>query len=154
VEEATAEAEKYEARSEKLAPLVAEARTIVEQARAAEAAEVAAAAEAAEAEAAVQAVAQAVAAAERLQLEERLAALALEVQQVQARLGVIPPAPAPHPDAEETMCVVCFDAPKQYAMLPCLHMCACEACAQQLLQLHRRCPVCREPIERVGQVFT
>jgi hypothetical protein len=34
------------------------------------------------------------------------------------------------PDAEESMCVVCFDAPKQYAMLPCLHMCACEACTQ------------------------
>jgi hypothetical protein len=38
-------------------------------------------------------------------------------------------------------------------MLPCLHMCACEPCAQQLLAL-RRCPVCREPIERVGQVFS
>jgi hypothetical protein len=55
---------------------------------------------------------------------------------------------------EETMCVVCFDAPKQYAMLPCLHTCACEACAQQLLQVHHRCPVCREPIERFGWVFS
>ena len=52
------------------------------------------------------------------------------------------------------MCVVCFDAPKQYAMLPYLHMCACEACAQQLLQVHHRCPVCREPIERFGWVFS
>jgi hypothetical protein len=87
-------------------------------------------------------------------VEEEMAALALRMQsdalrmqQMQAQLGVPPAAP----DAEETMCVVCFDAPKQYAMLPCLHMCACEPCAQQLLAL-RRCPVCREPIERVGQV--
>ena len=41
--------------------------------------------------------------------------------------------------------MLCFNAPNS----TCLHMCACEACAQQLLQLHHRCPVCREPIERV-----
>jgi hypothetical protein len=76
---------------------------------------------------------------------------AMRLQQVQAQLGV---PPAPQPDAEETLCVVCFDAPKQYAMLPCLHMCACEACAQQLMQLRHRCPVCRGRIERVGRVFT
>jgi hypothetical protein len=84
----------------------------------------------------------------------RMQSDALRMQQVQAQLGVPPPAPAPHPEAEETLCVVCFDAPKQYAMLPCLHMCACEPCAQQILQLHHRCPVCCEPIERVGQVFS
>jgi hypothetical protein len=154
VEEAMQAAAKHEARSEKLAALVAEARTLIEQARAAEAERARVAAEAAAAAAAVEA-------AERLQTEQELAALALSVQsdrmrvlQMQAQLGVPPAAPAPHPDAEETMCVVCFDAPKQYAMLPCLHMCACEAWVKQLLQLHHRCPVCRAPIERVGQVFT
>jgi hypothetical protein len=149
---------KHEARSEPLAALVALARDPVEQARAAEAERVRVAAEEAAAAAAVSAAAEVVAAAVRLRLEQELAALtmtaqssALRIQQVQAQLGVPPAAPAPHPDAEEMMCVVCFDAPKQYAMLPCLHMCACEACAQQLLQLHHRCPVCREHIERVGR---
>jgi hypothetical protein len=48
-----------------------------------------------------------------------------------------------------------MDAPKQYAMLPCLHMCACEACAQRILELRpASCPVCREPIERTGRVFS
>ena len=51
------------------------------------------------------------------------------------------------------MCVVCMDAPKQYAMSPCLHVCACEACALQLLNVTRTCPVCREPIQRIGQAF-
>ena len=161
VEKATAEAEKHGDRSsEKLAALVAEARGMIDQAKTQQAERARAAAEEAAAAAAVKEVAETEAAAERLQAEEEMAALtlrmqsdALRLQQMQAELGVSPAAPAPHLDAEETMCVVCFDAPKQYAMLPCLHMCACEACAQQLLHVGR-CPVCREPIERVGQVFT
>jgi hypothetical protein len=158
VEEAMQAAEKHEARSERLTALVAEARGMAEQARAAEAAEVAAAVEAAEVAAAVEAV-------ERLRLEEQMAELALRkqtrraegvadallLQQVQARLGVLPAAPAPHPNAEETMCVVCFDAPKDHAIVPCMHMCVCEACAQLLRD---RCPVCRGPIERIVHVFT
>ena len=108
---------------------------------------------------AVGAAAAAAAAAERSQLERKLAVLArsvsemLRMQQVQAQLGVAPP-PAPH--CEEVLCVVCMDAPNNHVVLPCLHMCVCEACAEQLLQLlgTSRCPVCRTTIERIGQVFT
>jgi hypothetical protein len=160
VEEATAEAAKHGDRSsEQLSALVAEARVMIEQAKAVKAERARVAAEQASAAAALRAAAAAAVAAERLRLEEEATALALAIksdmlrvrsnalrlQQVQAQLGVSPAAPAPHLDAEETMCVVCFGAPKQYAMLPCLHMCACEACAQQLLHVGR-CPVCREPI--------
>jgi hypothetical protein len=171
VEEAMHAAEKHEARSEKLAALVAEARELIEQARAAEAAratvaaEVVAAVAAVEAEAkaerarvaaeeaavaaAAEAVAKAAEAAKRQQLEEKLAALALEVQQVQAELGS--GSGTSQPDAEETLCVVCMDAPKDHIVLPCMHMCACEACAQLLRD---RCPVCRGPIQHIAQVFT
>jgi hypothetical protein len=62
----------------------------------------------------------------------------LRVQQMQAQLSVPPTAPAPHPDAEETLCVVCLDAPKSRVVLPCMHMCVCEACAQ-LLRDRCRC---------------
>ena len=96
----------------------------------------------------------------RLQLEHEAAALALTVQtatlrlqQMHAQLGVAAPAaPAPQPEAESegSLCVVCMDAPKQYAIRPCMHMCTCEACTQQLVeQVVQSCPVCREPIERV-----
>jgi hypothetical protein len=161
VEEAMHAAEKHEGRSEPLAALVAEAKGMLEQARAAEAERAKVAAE----EAAVQA---AVKATERLRLEEEMAALALSVQsdarrvqsdrlrlqQMQARLGVPPAAPAPHPTAEETMCVVCMDAAKDRAVRPCMHVCVCETCAQ-LLMLERtpRCPVCREPIQHIERVF-
>jgi hypothetical protein len=163
VEEATAGAEKHGDRSEKLAALVAEARGLIEQARAVHAERARVAAEEAAAAAAVKTAA---AAAERLRLEEEMAALALSVQsntlrlrsdamrlqQVQAQLGVVPPA-APHLNAEETMCVVCFDALKNHVMVPCMHLCACGPCAQRLLELDASCPVCRGPVERMIRVY-
>jgi hypothetical protein len=159
VEVATAEAAKHGDRSsERLTALVAEARGVIEQAKAEQAERARAAAEAA-------AVAAAVEAAERLRVEEEVAVLtlsmqsdALRLQQMQAQLGdsVVPPAAArtPHPDAEETMCVVCFDAPKEYAIVPCGHQCVCASCAEQLTKTRTpTCPVCREPIQQTMKVF-
>jgi hypothetical protein len=146
---------------------VAEARELIEQARAAEAARATVAAEAAAAvaaveaeakaerareaaeEAAVEAAVAAAEAAKRQQLEEELAALKLSVQQVQAELGS--GSGTLQLDAEETLCVVCMDAPKDHIVLPCMHICACAACAQLLRD---RCPVCRGPIQHIAQVFT
>ena len=81
-----------------------------------------------------------------------MASLTRRLQQMQAQLGssVAPPV-TPKPGAEETQCVVCMDAPKNRVVLPCMHMCVCEACAQLLRD---RCPVCRGPIERIAQLFT
>jgi hypothetical protein len=150
VEEATAEAEKHGGRSEALAALVAEARVTLEQARAAEAERARAEAEAVEVGA--------LEAAERQRLEEQVATLtlvmqsaALQLQEAQSQLGV---PPAPNPVAEDTMCVVCMDAPKDRIVLPCMHLCACGPCAQRLLELDASCPVCRGPIERMAQVFS
>jgi hypothetical protein len=120
------------------------------------------AAEAAEAAAAVEAAAKAEAAAERLRLEEEVAALtlgmqrdALRLQQAQAQLGVPPAAPAPHPDdAEEDQCVMCFDAPKDHIIIPCGHVCVCEACANLLTQMRKpTCPICRTAIQHTNKVF-
>jgi hypothetical protein len=72
VEEAMAEAEKHASRSKPLAALVAEAKGLIEQARAAEAERASLAAEEA-----------AAAAAELQQLDEDLAAATLRLQQVQ-----------------------------------------------------------------------
>jgi hypothetical protein len=141
VEEATAEAEKHGDRSEKLSALVAEAKGMIEQARAKQTERARAAAEEADA-----------AAVKRQQLQERLAALALETQQVQAELGS--GSGTPQPGAEETQCVVCMDAPKDRIVLPCMHLCACGPCAQRLLELDAPCSVCCGPVERMAQVFS
>jgi hypothetical protein len=159
VEKATAEAEKHGDRSEQLSALVAEAREMIQQAKAEKAERARAAAEEATSAAAVKAAAEAAEAAERLQMQEEVATLtlrmqsdALRLQQVQARLGAPPVAPAPA--AEETQCVVCMDAPKDRIVLPCMHLCACGPCAQRLLELDASCPVCRGPVERMAQVFS
>jgi uncharacterized coiled-coil protein SlyX len=151
VEAATVEAAKHGDRSsEPLAALVAEARVMIEQARAEQAERARAAAEAAEAAAAVEAVA----AAERLRMEEEMAGLAQRLQQMQAQLGVPPAAPAPHADAEETLCVLCMDAPKDHMIAPCGHQCVCEACAEKLKKAERAlCPFCRAPITATFKVF-
>jgi hypothetical protein len=159
VEEATAEAAKHgERSSEHLAALVAEASGMMEQARAVQAERAKAAAEEAVVAAAAEAAAVAAAAAERLQAEEEVAALTLRLQEAQQRLGKVVPqaasAPPANPDAEETQCVVCMDAPKDRIVLPCMHLCACGPCAQRLLELDASCPVCRGPVERMAQVFS
>jgi hypothetical protein len=158
MEEAMTEAEKHKARYEALPALMAEARTMLEQVRAAAAERARVAAEAAAvkaaaaaAAAAAEAEAKATAAAELLQMEEQMAALALRMQQAQAQLGVPPAAPAPHPGAEETMCVVCFDAPKDHIIVPCGHMCVCGACAELLTKT--RNPSCRRAIRETVKVF-
>jgi hypothetical protein len=163
VEEATVEAEKHGDRSEKLSALVAEAKGMIEQAKTEKAERARVTAEEAKAAAAVKAAAAAerarvVAAAEAVEavkrqlLEERLAALALEVQQVQAELGS--GSGTSHFDAEETMCVVCFDAPKDHLIVPCGHQCVCAGCAEQLTNTRTpTCPVCREPIQQTVKVF-
>jgi hypothetical protein len=52
------------------------------------------------------------------------------------------------------MCVVCFDAPKEYAIVPCGHQCVCESCAEQLTETRTpMCPVCRGPIRETMKVF-
>jgi hypothetical protein len=164
VEAATAEAAKHGDRSsELLSALVAEAKGMIEQAKTEKAERARAAAEEAAAAAAVKAAAAAerarvaakaevVEAVKRQKLEERLAALALETQQVQAELGS--GSGTPQPGAEETMCVVCFDAPKDHLIVPCKHLCVCEACAEQLTNTRTpTCPVCRGPIRETMKVF-
>jgi hypothetical protein len=130
---------------------------LIEQAKAEQAERARVAAEEAAAAAAVKATAEAAAAVERLRLEEQAVAItlrmqsdALQLQQVHAQMGssVVPPA------AEETMCVLCLDAPKDHIITPCGHQCVCSACAEKLKRVKRpACPICREPINATFKVF-
>jgi hypothetical protein len=161
VEKATAEAEKHGDRSEPLTALVAEARVMIEQAKAEQAERAKAAAEAAAAAKAAAEAERARVTAERLRLEEQVAALtlrmqsdALQLQEAHAQLGSSVVPPAPHLDAEETQCVVCMDAPKDHIIVPCYHLCVCQACANRLMQMEEpSCPICRRAIQQTNKVF-
>jgi hypothetical protein len=149
--------EKHDGRSEKLAALVAETKELLEQARAAEAARARVAAVEEAAVAAVKAVAEAAAAAagagpcsRHAEDADRSTAGAADASSAGRATGRTRTAP----DAEETMCVVCFDAPKEYAIVPYGHQCVCEACAEQLTKMRTpMCPVCRGPIRETMKVF-
>ena len=51
-------------------------------------------------------------------------------------------------------CVVCMEAEKSVMLLPCTHMCMCEACTHRILSAGgqaAQCPVCRQRIASTVQ---
>lgn len=49
-------------------------------------------------------------------------------------------------------CVICLSEPRDTTVLPCRHMCMCSACAQVLRYQTNRCPICRQPVERLLEI--
>jgi len=50
------------------------------------------------------------------------------------------------------VCKICYENPLDILLLPCNHLCICEACANSS-HLLERCPVCNGPIERKQKIF-
>ena len=49
------------------------------------------------------------------------------------------------------LCVVCMDAKKEYAVLPCGHVCLCAQCAEAVRCTQTpRCPMCQVPMVGEG----
>lgn len=67
-----------------------------------------------------------------------------------ARHARRPPAPPLSATAGDAKCCVCLNDHREYAVVPCFHLCVCQQCAFRL----RRCPICRIDIERMQRVFT
>ena len=53
-------------------------------------------------------------------------------------------------DAE---CVVCLDKPKDHLIMPCMHMCLCEECAQDFGDPKASCPICGKKVKKVARIF-
>ncbi|XP_052173427.1 probable E3 ubiquitin-protein ligase LOG2 [Diospyros lotus] len=49
-------------------------------------------------------------------------------------------------------CVICLSEPRDTAVLPCRHMCMCSGCAKVLKFQTTRCPICRQPVERLLEI--
>ncbi|KAJ8768692.1 hypothetical protein K2173_023596 [Erythroxylum novogranatense] len=49
-------------------------------------------------------------------------------------------------------CVICMSEPRDTTVLPCRHMCMCSRCAKVLQFRTNRCPICRQPIERLLEI--
>ena len=52
-------------------------------------------------------------------------------------------------EEESSLCVVCLDAPRTHAMLPCGHRCVCHSCTGG----HNRCPLCRTEVQGTVRVW-
>jgi hypothetical protein len=50
-------------------------------------------------------------------------------------------------------CVVCKESRKEYAFLPCRHMCVCEGCAASIQGKDRKCPLCRGVSTSTMKIF-
>ncbi|KAJ1395950.1 Zinc finger, RING-type [Sesbania bispinosa] len=49
-------------------------------------------------------------------------------------------------------CVICLSEPRDTIVHPCRHMCMCSGCAKVLRFQTNRCPICRQPVERLLEI--
>lgn len=49
-------------------------------------------------------------------------------------------------------CVICLSEPRDTTVLPCRHMCLCSGCAKVLRFQTDKCPICRQPVERLLEI--
>ncbi|KAJ6993398.1 E3 ubiquitin-protein ligase LOG2 [Populus alba x Populus x berolinensis] len=49
-------------------------------------------------------------------------------------------------------CVICLSKPRDTTVLPCRHMCMCSGCAKVLRFQTNRCPICRQPVDRLLEI--
>lgn len=56
-------------------------------------------------------------------------------------------------ERESRLCVVCQDEVKCVILLPCRHLCLCDACTFAITRRREGCPVCRQRIRETMKVF-
>jgi hypothetical protein len=49
-------------------------------------------------------------------------------------------------------CVICLSEPRDTTVLPCRHMCMCSGCAKLLRLQTNRCPICRQPVDKLLEI--
>ncbi|KAI3981146.1 hypothetical protein MKX01_032286 [Papaver californicum] len=52
-----------------------------------------------------------------------------------------------------TSCIICFDAPREGACIPCGHMVGCVSCLNEIKTRKLGCPVCRTNIDGVIRIY-
>jgi hypothetical protein len=57
--------------------------------------------------------------------------------------GAAPSAPAPVEEEKPGDCVICLDVRSSVRLSPCMHLCLCRACFNQVLTRELGCPLCR-----------
>lgn len=55
--------------------------------------------------------------------------------------------------ADESCCVICWEAPIEGACIPCGHMAGCMSCLSEIKSKKGVCPVCRDKIDQVIRLY-
>ncbi|KAK1318043.1 putative E3 ubiquitin-protein ligase LUL4 [Acorus calamus] len=58
----------------------------------------------------------------------------------------------PEDDNSGQECVICMGEPRNTAVLPCRHVCMCSECAKALVAQSNKCPICRQPVEKLMEI--
>ena len=56
--------------------------------------------------------------------------------------------------AKDMVCSICLQAERDYAFIPCGHLCVCRDCAVCVACTDSRCPICRRDSTHVMKIFT
>ena len=54
---------------------------------------------------------------------------------------------------ESEECVICMDQRKSHIIVPCGHMCVCQACAERVTEEGEICPICRTAVTMILPVY-
>ncbi|GAB2274467.1 hypothetical protein Dimus_009237 [Dionaea muscipula] len=53
-----------------------------------------------------------------------------------------------------SLCVICYDAPRDCFFLPCGHCAACFTCGSKIAEEAGTCPICRRKMKKVRKIFS
>jgi len=57
------------------------------------------------------------------------------------------------PPGTNALCCVCKDKHPCTAFAPCGHQCVCNTCALKIMEIEKRCPMCRQDASLVMKIF-
>ena len=56
-------------------------------------------------------------------------------------------------EREDKLCVICQDQEKCIMILPCRHLCICQACQGPLQAANNNCPICRKNVRQTIKAY-
>ncbi|KAL5201992.1 hypothetical protein ABZP36_012944 [Zizania latifolia] len=76
--------------------------------------------------------------------------------ELQEIFGIVNSTEADVPNADDgdtgKECVICLTEPRDTAVFPCRHLCMCSDCAKTLRFQSDKCPICRQPVEKLMEI--
>ncbi len=54
---------------------------------------------------------------------------------------------------DSLQCKVCMDSKCSVILMPCMHVCLCEDCAEDIRAADGKCPMCRADFASVGKIY-